>query len=142
MELLARAGAHPGRPVLAAVMGWPRSASLTETEAEERLYELISDARLPLPRTQPLVLGYRTDLAWPELRLIVEIDDHASHSTRAALARDRTRDVRLANAGWTVLRFTNAQVGLEPWAALAEVSHAVISRLGSGPEPAASAASG
>jgi very-short-patch-repair endonuclease len=125
-EILRRAGRHPGRPVLAAVMGV--TGSLTETQAEELLYTLVHRAQLPLPRAQYDVLGYRADFAWPELRLIVEVDDLASHATRTGLSRDRRRDVTLANAGWTVLRFTNVQIELEPDAVLAQVAHAVLAR--------------
>lgn len=46
------------------------------------------------------------DIAFPELRLAIEIDGWAHHSTHADLDRDLARQNRLMLAGWTVLRFT------------------------------------
>jgi very-short-patch-repair endonuclease len=129
IDVLRRGGGHPGRHALGAVVGQRASGSLTETAAEECLLTLIRQAQLARPRTQHHVLGYRADFAWPELRLIVEVDDYASHGTRAGLVRDRRRDVRLIQAGWTVLRFTNVQIEFEPHAVLAQVAHAVLSRM-------------
>ena len=47
----------------------------------------------------------RLDLAWPEVRLCVELDGFASHGTREAFERDRARDRALIRADWVVLRF-------------------------------------
>jgi len=46
------------------------------------------------------------DLAWVRARVIVEADGHAYHSSPEAVFRDRRRQNRFLNAGWTVLRFT------------------------------------
>lgn len=54
------------------------------------------------------------DLAWPEHRLIVELDGRRWHSTAEAMERDRRRD-RDANAhGWKVLRFSWEEVTERP----------------------------
>ncbi|WP_189193470.1 type IV toxin-antitoxin system AbiEi family antitoxin domain-containing protein [Micromonospora fulviviridis] len=46
------------------------------------------------------------DLAWRGARVIAEADGQTPHQTPQAIYEDRTRRNRLANAGWTVLRFT------------------------------------
>jgi very-short-patch-repair endonuclease len=46
------------------------------------------------------------DLAWPEVRLCVELDGWTEHGTRAAFVRDRARDRALLRLGWVVLRYT------------------------------------
>ncbi|MEU1687130.1 type IV toxin-antitoxin system AbiEi family antitoxin domain-containing protein [Micromonospora sp. NPDC005707] len=46
------------------------------------------------------------DLAWRGARIIAEADGQAPHQTPQAVYEDRTRQNRLTNAGWTVLRFT------------------------------------
>jgi hypothetical protein len=52
----------------------------------------------------------RVDFAYPELRLAVEVDGYAAHSSIDAFRRDRTRQNALVTAGWTVLRFTWTEV--------------------------------
>ena len=48
----------------------------------------------------------RPDAAYPELKLAIEIDGFAHHSSPDAFQHDRTRQNRLVALGWTVLRFT------------------------------------
>ncbi|MFS8480091.1 MAG: DUF559 domain-containing protein [Micromonosporaceae bacterium] len=57
----------------------------------------------------PLANRICPDLLWREARLVVEIDG-PEHFTELTYAADRRRDDRLQAAGFTVLRFTNAQV--------------------------------
>ena len=54
------------------------------------------------------------DCVWPEQRLIVELDGHASHSPTHAFELDRARDRRLEAAGWRVIRITWRQLEQEP----------------------------
>ena len=56
----------------------------------------------------------RVDFAYPECLLAVEFDGHDSHRTPAQLQRDLTRQNLLVAAGWTVLRFTWADVVERP----------------------------
>jgi very-short-patch-repair endonuclease len=46
------------------------------------------------------------DLVFPAARIAIEVDGRAWHSAADRFQRDRTRQNRLVNAGWTVLRFT------------------------------------
>jgi hypothetical protein len=52
----------------------------------------------------------RVDFAYPELRLAIEVDGFAAHSSVDAFRRDRARQNALVTAGWTVLRFTWTEV--------------------------------
>jgi very-short-patch-repair endonuclease len=56
----------------------------------------------------------RVDFAWPDRRLIVEVDGYEWHSSREAFQRDRERQNRLVQAGWTVLRFTVEDIRQRP----------------------------
>jgi hypothetical protein len=47
----------------------------------------------------------RLDIAWPEKKVALEVDSR-HHDEPAALYRDRERQNRLMNLGWTVLRVT------------------------------------
>jgi very-short-patch-repair endonuclease len=46
------------------------------------------------------------DVAFGQVRLAIEVDGWAFHTTPARFQRDRQRQNRLVAAGWTVLRFT------------------------------------
>jgi hypothetical protein len=48
----------------------------------------------------------RVDLAYPELRLIIEVDGRKWHSTMEAFEEDRLRDNLAQLAGWRVIRIT------------------------------------
>jgi very-short-patch-repair endonuclease len=56
----------------------------------------------------------RVDFAWPDLRLVVEVDGFAFHADRAAYRRDRERLNELERLGWRVLRFTWEDVRHRP----------------------------
>ena len=53
-------------------------------------------------------------------QLVVELDGHAFHRTRAAFERDRVRDASLQVAGYRVLRITHRRLEAEPAAVIAE----------------------
>lgn len=82
----------------------------TDSALERRFLALVRKAGLPRPQTQAHVLGHRVDFLWPELGLVVETDGLRYHRTPAQQAKDRRRDQELTAAGYTVLRFTYAQV--------------------------------
>lgn len=67
------------------------------------------------------------DAVWPAARLVVELDGWDSHHTRQAFQRDRTRSNDLQVEGWTVLRFTYADVVHRPDETVARVRR-VLSR--------------
>jgi very-short-patch-repair endonuclease len=91
-----------------------RTFTLTDSQLERRFLPIARRAGLPLPRTRQRVNGFRVDFCWPELGLVVETDGLRYHRTPAQQARDRLRDQTHSAAGLTPLRFTRAQVRLEP----------------------------
>lgn len=95
--------------------------TLTRSEAERRLLDLVREARLPRPETNAMVGGYEVDMLWRRHRLVVEVDGYAFHSGRAAFERDRRRDAALQAAGYRVVRFT--------WRQITRESHAVVAML-------------
>ena len=90
-----------------------------ESELEERFLRLRQRYDL-----SELVLQYevwdmgrcvgRIDGAVPQLKLAIEVDGFEPHSTPEAFQRDRTRQNELVALGWTVLRFTWADVEHRP----------------------------
>jgi hypothetical protein len=88
---------------------------LAGSPMESVLRWLIHEAGLPAPVLQHVVrdaddrfLG-RVDLAWPDQRVLVEFDGNV-HRERRVFVDDVRRQNDLVLAGWTVLRFTSADV--------------------------------
>lgn len=111
-EALSRTSGRPGaRALRAALTEHERLAtSLTLSELEDRFVALLDAENLPRPLTNHQIDGARVDAAWPSERLVVELDGWAFHHDRGSFQEDRSRDVRLARAGWRVVRFTHADV--------------------------------
>jgi very-short-patch-repair endonuclease len=114
-DLVAR---YERRPGLRAVRALLAEASIglrtIRSELEERFQDFLIRAGLPLPHTNVVIEGYEVDCVWPEQRLIVELDGHATHSPTHAFELDRARDRRLEAAGWRVIRITWRQLEQEP----------------------------
>lgn len=115
---LERTGGRHGagrRALKAALAEHERLAtSLTRSELEDRFLALLDAHGLPRPLTNHEIAGMEVDAAWPAQRLAVELDGWAYHAHRAAFEEDRARATRLTVAGWTLVRFTHAQVAERP----------------------------
>ena len=98
-----------GNPVVRRVL-----ATLTagaEAESERRLHRLLRRAGIDgwIGNHEVLDRGRfiaRVDVAFPGLRLAIEVDGFAYHSDRDRFQRDRRRQNDLVALGWRVLRFT------------------------------------
>lgn len=114
-QLIARHRGRRGVARLAAVLAEGAiGATVTRSELELRFLEFLGDFRLPRPQANvPLTVAgatYEVDFVWPNRALIIELDGHATHATRAGFERDRERDRRLHAAGWRVVRITWRQL--------------------------------
>ena len=69
---------------------------------------------LPMPEVNVPVGPFVADFLWREERLIVEIDDYATHGSELMFDDDRRRDFELRGRGFEVLRLTRAQLRTEP----------------------------
>ncbi|WP_448641381.1 DUF559 domain-containing protein [Geodermatophilus sp. URMC 63] len=108
----------------------PIADSRAESPMESVLRWVVHEARLPAPELQHVVrdgaggfLG-RADLAWPDRRVLVEFDGDV-HRERDVFVEDLRRQNRLVAAGWTVLRFTSADVLGRPDEVAAEIRRAL-----------------
>ncbi len=94
------------------------ATSFTRSELEDRLLALLDAHGLPRPLTNHDVEGMEVDACWPRERIVVETDGWAHHHDRRAFQDDRTKSARLTTAGYTVVRFTHADVASRPaWVA-------------------------
>ena len=112
---------RPGSPSLQAMLSrYSAGTTVTRSELEELFLALCERHGLPRPNVNTRIEGVEVDFAWRGARLIVEVDGYAYHRSPRAFEDDRARDVTLTVAGWTVLRFTWAQITRRPaWVAAA-----------------------
>jgi very-short-patch-repair endonuclease len=113
-ELISLVESLPGRRGIRKLRALLGGYSRTDSNLERRFLRLVDRAGLPRPLAQAELEGLRVDFFWPEFALVVETDGLTYHRTPAQQATDRRRDQVLTAAGFTCLRFTNAQVRLEP----------------------------
>ena len=114
-DLIERYPRRPGLPtVRAVVQEAQRGLTRIKSELEERFQAFLINAGIPLPKTNIRIEGMEVDCVWPEQRLIVELDGHASHAPAHAFEADRARDRRLEAAGWRVIRVTWRQLHETP----------------------------
>ncbi len=104
----------------------PRAGSPMESV----LRWLLHAAGLPAPVLQHVVrdaaggFAGRVDLAWPDRRVVVEFDGDV-HRERGVFVEDLRRQNRLVAAGWTVIRFSSADVLGRPAEVVAEIRRAL-----------------
>lgn len=88
------------------------------SELEARFRDLLRTAGLPEPVRQLDVGGEawigRVDVAYPEHRLVIELDSRRWHDSRGAIESDAVRSNQLVRAGWTVLHVTWRQLHDDP----------------------------
>src|SRR4051794_12707721 len=78
----------------------------TRSNAEDAFLRLVAHDE-PLVNTH--LLGEEVDFHWPDRRLVVEIDG-PGHGRPANRRHDAHRDAKLRRAGYTVIRFSDADV--------------------------------
>jgi very-short-patch-repair endonuclease/predicted transcriptional regulator of viral defense system len=100
-------------------------AHVTRSELEDRFLALLDAHDLPRPLTNHWIDTVEVDACWPQRRLAVELDGWGTHATRRAFQDDRERANDLTAAGWTLLRFTWADVTRRPQDAATRVRGAL-----------------
>ncbi|MFC7321953.1 endonuclease domain-containing protein [Halobacillus campisalis] len=80
-----------------------------ESPIERRLYNGLVSYGLH-PRTQYPEGKFRIDIAFPGLKLAIECDGKAFHSSAAQKAHDRKKDRYLRSKGWKVMRFSGSRI--------------------------------
>lgn len=104
------------------------------SELERRAFKLLRQAGLPPWTAQyrpPWYDGLRgaADIAWPEARLLVELDGRRWHATNQAQAEDRRRDRLAASDGWLTVRFGWQEIVERPSVVVEEIRHLLATRL-------------
>lgn len=114
---------------LLACCGWPgyRQAAFVVRFADGRAESVLEslarllwhEGGLPAPEIQATIRAggrfvARVDFLWRAARLVVEVDGMAKYAEPGELAREKQRQNALVRAGYTVLRFTWADVVHRP----------------------------
>ncbi|MGI8460856.1 MAG: endonuclease domain-containing protein [Solirubrobacterales bacterium] len=117
---------HPGSAILRSALAChtPERAR-TKSWLEDRFLDLRERFGLPVPEINVSICGFEVDAAWREERVIAELDGGAAHGTVAAVDRDRSRDLKLRAAGWTVLRYSRRQITGDAAAVAADILRAL-----------------
>ncbi len=95
--------------------------ALTRSVIERLLLLLCERFGLPIPVVNVYVGDWLVDAVWPYAKVIVEVDGVHGHRTRAQIERDHQRDLELRALGYTVLRYTEAQIRDTPAAVAADI---------------------
>ena len=97
----------------------------TQSYLETCFLRLCRRHGIPRPRAQVRQGRKRPDFVWSRERLVVEVDSWSAHGTPRAFQADRTQSNALQLAGWTILRFTYADVTRRPALVAAQVRAAL-----------------
>jgi len=94
---------------------------------------LWSDAGLPAPLQQAVIrrdgrFFARVDFLWEAAQLIVEVDGLAKYAEPGELQREKARQNTLVALGYTVLRFTWADIHQRPDAVVRMINTKLMQR--------------
>ncbi|MDJ0664059.1 MAG: type IV toxin-antitoxin system AbiEi family antitoxin domain-containing protein [Acidimicrobiia bacterium] len=123
-----RRGVGAVRPLLEARRQWD---GVTESALEDLFLKTVAELHLPKPATQYVVRNdhdefvCRADFAYPEARVLIELDSESHHLDRLAFRRDRAKQNSAVVLGWTVLRFTWWDLKQDPYSVGARVKQAL-----------------
>ena len=123
---VARQGRRGAGALREALDQWALGAARPDGMLEPRFARLRVAHDLPEPKFQYRVDRYRLDFAYPDLMIAIEVDGYAAHGSAEALQRDLQRQNHLVALGWTVLRFTWADIVKRP----AMVAKAILDEIG------------
>jgi very-short-patch-repair endonuclease len=113
-----------------------RSLRRELTKAEQEMWDLLRDFRprgARFRRETPIG-AYIADFAWLSARVVVEVDGD-NHETDHGQRHDRRRDAFLAEEGFTILRFDNADVLSSPDSVFVILEHELAPFLSGEPAP-------
>jgi very-short-patch-repair endonuclease len=122
--LMERSPGRHGLKRLAALIARDSGHTLSRSDAEELLLELIRRSQLASPEMNVLLGRYRVDFLWREQRLILELDG-GHHLRPRQRDSDNRRDSDLANAGWRVERVSFWELENFPEAVIARLARAL-----------------
>lgn len=123
--LIERSPGRRGVKPLNTLLARDDGSTLSLSDAEEVLLDLIRRAQLPSPEMNVLLLGrYKVDFLWREHRLILELDG-GHHLRPRQRDSDNRRDSDLSASGWRVERVSAWELANYPEAVVARLARAL-----------------
>lgn len=116
LEQLAARGRRGVRSLRALLAERDASTSASESVLETRFLRLLRERELPEPVPQFVIRTpagrfiARTDFAYPDARLVIEVDSYLHHGGRRKFEDDLRRRTELVAAGWQVVHVTARQI--------------------------------
>jgi hypothetical protein len=86
----------------------------TRSPLERLFLPLCERAGIPLPEVNVWIAGVLVDAVWRERKLVVELDGRDNHSSWAQIQNDRSKELILRAADFTVVRYGTQQVEEQP----------------------------
>jgi Transcriptional regulator, AbiEi antitoxin/Protein of unknown function (DUF559) len=80
---------------------------------------------IPRPEVNARIGRWKVDFLWREARLVVETDSYRYHRGSVAFEDDHARDLGLRRLGFTVRRYTGAQIRNRPTVVVADLRAAL-----------------
>jgi hypothetical protein len=123
-----------GVGVLRAILEESYGTVVPDSRFNRLVHRLLVAAGLPSPALEHEVrdeqgnLLARIDLAFPDLKIAIELDSRRYHLSTRAFEADRPRQNRLEVRGWIVLRYTWRTYVDDPWRIVADVRAAIAAR--------------
>jgi len=113
-ELLGRSrgrrGARALRQALAELTDQPPD---TRSPLEEEFLDFCRERNIRPPQLNVVIAGFCVDAAWPDKKVVVELDSRTHHTGIHAFEEDRRRDAKLQVAGHRILRVTRHRLTRE-----------------------------
>lgn len=115
---------------LRAILEESYGKTVPDSRFNRLVYRLLVESGLPEPTIEHRVFGpsgeelARVDLAFPDLKIAIELDSRRHHLSSQAFEADRPRQNQLEVQGWIVLRYTWRTYVNTPWVIVAEVAAA------------------
>jgi hypothetical protein len=102
-------------------LGDDHVSTKTDSDLEDDFFDLCGRYGVPLPEKRAQLGPYRVDFLWRAERLIAEVDGYIYHRGRQAFRDDRARDVWFEMRGFTVVRFDDTRIDVDPAAVAADL---------------------
>jgi very-short-patch-repair endonuclease len=113
-EMLARSNGRKGaRALRAALNELSDEAPDVKSPLEDSFLDFCRERGIPLPQLNVVIAGYCVDAAWPQQKVVAELDGRWHHSGIDAFEGDRKRDTKLQVAGHRIVRVTRHRLTAE-----------------------------
>lgn len=100
----------------------PRTRRLdTRSDLEDDFLAFLRRHGLPAPETKARIGRYEVDFLWRSQHLVVETDFYGTHRGEVSFEDDHRRDMNLRRMGFSVRRYTGAQIRNHPAEVVADL---------------------